>query len=111
MPILPFNECHWPEGGPVGPPERSAAAKRKDCARLTPGGLPVQSFPDLLRSLSALSATELRVEGAEGVAVPALHAMTPLQRAAFDLLGLRPHPAPELRSPPGPAASAPGDGS
>ena len=109
-PLL-FAEEGEPEGGPVGPPERSAAAKRKDCARLTPGGLPVQSFPDLLRSLSALSATELRVEGAEGVAVPALHAMTPLQRAAFDLLGLRPHPAPELRSPPGPAASAPGDGS
>ena len=66
------------------------------------GRLPLQSFPDLLASLSTLTAVELVYEQVPGYAIPALSAMTPLQRKAFDLLGLEPHPAPSL-TPPGEA--------
>ena len=59
-------------------------------------GLPVQSFPDLLESLSSLTAVELELEGAPEHGVPMLSAMTPLQEQAFELLGISPHPAPAL---------------
>ena len=90
-------------GQPVAPAERSPAAKRKDRTRETlQGRLPLQSFPDLLASLSTLTAVELVYEQVPGYAIPALSAMTPLQRKAFDLLGLKPDPAPSL-TPPGEA--------
>ena len=95
------------EGGPpaaacpVGPAQRSAAAKRKDRTRKTlDGELPLQSFPDLLESLSTLAVVELEHEQQPGHAIPALSAMTELQRRAFQLLQLKPHPAlAQLRPP------------
>ena len=95
------------EGGPpaaacpVGPAQRSAAAKRKDRTRKTlDGELPLQSFPDLLESLSTLAVVELEHEQLPGHAIPALSAMTELQRRAFQLLQLKPHPAPAALRPP-----------
>lgn len=103
-PLL-FAEEGPPEAGagPVGPPERSAAAKRKDCTRETPEGLPVHSFPDLLESLAGLTAQELRVREVPEVAVALLSEPDPLQQRAFELLGIEPHrPPPEIlaRDPP-----------
>ena len=66
-------------------------------------GLPVQSFPDLLESLSSLTAVELELEGAPEHGVPMLSAMTPLQEQAFELLGISPHPAPALTADPPPS--------
>ena len=95
------------EGGPpaaacpVSPAVRSAAAKRKDRTRKTlDGALPLQSFPDLLESLSTLAVVELEHEQLPGHAIPALSAMTELQRRAFQLLQLKPHPAPAVLRPP-----------
>ncbi len=93
-PLLFVEEGGPPAGpGPVGPVQRSGEAQRKDRTR---EGLPVQSFPDLLESLSSLTAVELELEGAPEHGVPMLSAMTPLQEQAFELLGISPHPAPAL---------------
>ena len=83
----------------MGPAERSPEAQRKDRTRETlEGRLPLQSFSDLLASLSTLTASELVYEQVPGHAIPSLSALTELQRRAFDLLGLKPHPAPSLAS-------------
>ena len=100
-PLL-FAEEHPQErnADPVGPVRRSEPARRKDRTRRTlDGQLPLQSFPDLLASLGTLTAVELKIEGVPGLAVPTLSELTPLQKRAFKLLGLRPHPAPRLSSP------------
>ena len=90
-----------PGASPVAPLERSPAAKRKDRTRETlDGRLPLQSFPDLLASLSTLTTVELVYEQVPGYVLPALSAMTPLQTEAFKLLGVKPHPAPSLAGPP-----------
>ena len=83
--------CSRKRAGPVGPVQRSGE------------GLPVQSFPDLLESLSSLTAVELELEGAPEHGVPMLSAMTPLQEQAFELLGISPHPAPALTADPPPS--------
>ena len=100
-PLLFAEEGGPPLGAsPVSPAQRSPAAQRKDRTRETlKGRLPLQSFPDLLASLSTLTAVELVYEQVPGYTIPALSAMTPLQRKAFDLLGLQPHPAPTLAPP------------
>ena len=95
-----------PAASPVAAAQRSPAAKRKDRTRVTlEGDLPLQSLPDLLASLSTLTAVELEYESVPGYAVPTLSAMTDLQRRAFELLDLQLHPAPSLARPP--AADAP----
>ena len=106
-PLL-FAEEGEPEAAasPVAAAQRSPAAKRNNRTRETlAGDLPLQSLPDLLASLSTLTAVELVYESVPGYAVPTLSAMTDLQRRAFELLGLQPHPALSLASPP--AAGAP----
>ena len=86
---------------PVGPAQRSPQARRKDCTRMTlDAQMPLQSFPDLLASLSTLTAIELEYEQVPGHAIPMLSAMTPLHSKAFELLELEPHPAPALAPPP-----------
>ena len=57
------------------------------------------------RAFRSLKTVELVYEQVPGYAVPAMGAMTDLQRRAFEMLGLRPHPAPSLASPS--AAGAP----
>ena len=79
---------------PVGPAVRSEAGRRKDRTRETlEGGLPLHSFEDLLAHLTTLSAVELRLEAAPEQRVSKLSALTPLQERAFELLGIKPHPA------------------
>ena len=94
-PLLFAEEGGRPEAAcPVSPAERSPTAKRKDRTRKTlEGGLPLQSFPDLLESLSTLTVVELEHEQLPGHANPALSAMT-------ELLRLKPDPAPALSRPP-----------
>ena len=83
------------QDGPVGPAQRSAAAKRKDSTRRTAAGdLPLNSFADLLEHLGGLSAAELRLAVAPEQRVGVVSALTPLQKRAFQLLGIKPHPAP-----------------
>ena len=89
-------------GGPVSPRERSPEAKDKDRTRRSrQGGLPLQSFPDLLGSLSSLTAMEMRLEAAPEHRVRVLSALEPLQERAFELLGSsRTPPRPWSRSGP-----------
>ena len=95
---LPFAE----EGGPpqaacpVSPAQRSVAAQRKTLDDEPP----LQSFPNLLESLSTLAVVELEHEQLPVHAIPAPSATTRLQRRAFQLLKLKPHPAPALSRPP-----------
>lgn len=108
-PLL-FSEEGEPQhaGGPVGPLQRSAAAKRKDHTRRTAdGSLPVQSLADLLAGLGTLSAVELKYAQVPGYAVPTLSELEPLHERVFELLGFQPHPAPALSEPPDSAGNAP----
>ena len=101
-PLL-FSEEGEPQhaGGPVGPLQRSAAARRKDCTRRTEdGSLPLQSLADLLAGLGTLGAVELHYAQVPGYAVPALSQLEPLHERVFELLGFQPHPAPALSPPP-----------
>jgi hypothetical protein len=97
-----------PAGGPVGPPQRTAAAQRKDCTRQTAdGSLPVHSLADLLAGLGTLSALELQYAQVPGYAVPTLSELEPLHERVFELLGIQPHPAPALSEPPASEHSSP----
>ena len=87
--------------GPADPAARGAEAADAERTREAPReGLPVQSFPDLMGNLGALTAVELEYEQVPGYAVPALSELTPLQRRAFELLDAEPHPAPALSESP-----------
>lgn len=108
-PLL-FSEEGAPQhaGGPVGPVQRSEAAKRKDRTRRTAdGSLPVQSLADLLAGLGTLSAVELKYAQVPGYAVPTLSELEPLHERVFELLGFQPHPAPALSEPPDNPGNAP----
>ena len=81
--------------GPVGPAQRSAAGKRKAGTRQTlDGGLPLQSFEDLLEHLAGLTVAELQLEVAPDQRVAVMSAQTPLQQRAFKPPRVKPHPAP-----------------
>ena len=98
-PLLFADEQESLPGGPVSPRERSEEAKAKDrTRRSTQEGLPLQSFPDLLGSLSSLTAMELRLEAAPDHRVQVLSALEPLHKRAFELLGIQPHAAPALET-------------
>ena len=73
----------------VAPAEPSAAVKKKKASRLTPQGLPVHSFATLLDALATRCRNTCRVVG-EGSAATFEQrtAATPLQKRAFELLGL-----------------------
>ena len=70
---------------------RSQAALQKDETRQTAGGLPVHSFRTLLTDLATLAKNRVRVPGSPA-AFDVLTQPTPLQKQAFDLLGLQPQP-------------------
>ena len=74
---------------PVAPAEPSAAVKKKKARRLTSGGLPVHSFATLLEALATRCQNTCRVvaEGGAGT-FKQRTAPTPLQKRAFELLGL-----------------------
>ena len=81
--------------GPVGPAQRSETGRRKDRTRQTlAGGQPLHSFEDLLEHLGGLTVAELELEMAPKQRVAVVSALTALQKRAFKLLGVKPHPAP-----------------
>ncbi len=72
---------------PVAKPEPSPSVKAKKKSRKTPDGLDVQSFDTLLACLATQARVTTRVVGT-GVTFEQVTPPTPLQRRAFDLLGL-----------------------
>ena len=93
-------------GEPVGPLQRSAAAKRKDCTRQSEdGSLPLQSLAGLLAGLGMLCAAELHYQHVPSYTVPTLNQLEPLHECAFALLDYQPHRAPN--PPPGSGATTP----
>lgn len=72
---------------PVQPARRSPEARRKVAARKTPDGFPLHDFGTLLQDLGTLTLNTVRTPVND--ATFTLRARpTPLQRKAFDLLGL-----------------------
>ena len=72
----------------MAPARRSAAAAAKAATKHTADGLPVHSFPSLLDHLGTIVHNWVRPSGQD---VPPFMMVTqpnPLQRRAFDLLGL-----------------------
>jgi transposase len=71
----------------VAPAQRSPAALEKVHTKLTQDGLPVHSFQSLLQDLATLTRNQVEAAGRtfHMIATP-----TPLQRRAFDLLGVAP---------------------
>ena len=72
---------------PVAPAQRSATAKSKDARKRNADGERVHSFPSLLADLATLCANRIEPIGD----APAFHILTtptPLQRRAFELLGV-----------------------
>jgi len=76
---------------PVAPPEPSESAREKKSLHRTPDGLPVQTFPTLLKKLGTLCRNTCRLAKDPGSPSFDLHTEpTPLQQRAFQLLGLYP---------------------
>jgi transposase len=74
---------------PVKPARPSASAKRKKTFRLSSDGLEVHSFQTLLAELATLSRNRCRVKSdPDGPTFYELTESTPLQKRAFQLLGL-----------------------
>ena len=87
-PLLYRDEAPPERVDPVGPPERSAAAIAKERDHRTPDGLPVGSFPTLLRHLATLTENRIVPVGLDArAAFNQLSVPTPLQDRAFELLG------------------------
>jgi hypothetical protein len=74
---------------PVAPARRSHRAKAKAGTKRTEAGLPASSFRDLLDALATLTRNRIRLAGHD-VSFEQLTEQTPLQRRAFQLLGVNP---------------------
>ena len=91
-PLL-FTE-HDPEaakaarGSVVRSAQRSPSARAKDATKQTEEGLPVHSFPTLLRDLATIVRNHV-VTGIEGVEFDRITEPTELQARAFELLGVQ----------------------
>ena len=72
---------------PVAPAQRSAGAKAKDARKRNADGERVHSFPSLLADLATLCANRIEPTG-DAPAFDVLTTPTPLQRRAFELLGV-----------------------
>jgi transposase len=70
---------------PVDPATRSASAKAKDAAKVTPDGETVHDLSSLLNHLATLTRNTIVFPG--GVRIDKLALPTPLQRRAFELIG------------------------
>jgi hypothetical protein len=73
---------------PVAKAEPSPAARRKAIAKHTADGLPVHSFRSLLADLATLTRNTVRF--GRDHTIELLARPTPVQRRAFELLGLKP---------------------
>jgi len=72
---------------PVAPAGRSPSALAKDATKHTPGGQPVHSLATLLADLATIAAN--RVQPAQGLpGFTLITTPTPVQRRAFELLGV-----------------------
>ena len=90
-PLLYRDEAPPRRTDPVGPPERSPEARRKERDHRTPEGFPVHSFPTLLAELATLTRNRVVPAGAEeAAAFEILTEPTPLQARAFELIGVSP---------------------
>ena len=72
----------------VAPAVPSASARDKAASKTTPEGLPVQSFRSLLRNLGTLTQNRMQPRGENAPEFTLLTQATPLQKKAFDLLGV-----------------------
>ena len=59
-PLLFVDEDPVNKTDPISPTKRSDQAKRKDAIKKTSNNLPIQSFPDLLDSLSSMTVSALK---------------------------------------------------
>ena len=73
----------------VAPAIPSSQARRKATTRRTPEGLPVLRFADLLKHLATLTRIRLQPTAGSDVTVDMTTTPTPLQKRAFELLGVR----------------------
>jgi transposase len=92
-PIL-FEDADLPAArtrrDPVLPAKCSPAAQQKKATHITPDGLPVQSFRSLLAELATRCRNIVRLKRDASVTVSQVPPPTPLQRRAYELLGLLP---------------------
>jgi len=85
-PLLFRDEAPPERTDAVAPPERSGAARAKDCLHRTPDGLPVHSFRTLLTELGTLTRNRVVLGDAdERAAFEILAEPTPLQARALEL--------------------------
>jgi len=90
-PLLYRDEAPPARVDPVGPPERSASALRKERDHRTPEGFPVHSFGTLMGELATLTRNRVVPAGTdEQAAFEVLAEPTPLQARAFELIGVSP---------------------
>jgi hypothetical protein len=73
---------------PVAPAGRSERAKAKDARKRTPDGTPVHSFASLLADLATICVNRIRPTDPDAPAFDMVTTPTPLQRKAFELLGV-----------------------
>jgi hypothetical protein len=90
-PLLYRDEAPPARTEPVGPPERSAGALRKERDHETLDGFPVHSFGTLMGELATLTRNRVVPAGTdEQAAFEVLAEPTPLQARAFELIGVSP---------------------
>jgi CBS domain-containing protein len=86
-PLLYTDEEGSLRDTPVSPVQASASGKLKKKRAHTVDGLPLQSFSGLMKTLSALSLTRIRV-GKGGPLCTKVSRPTPIQARALDLIGV-----------------------
>jgi transposase len=89
-----LQEQRW-QRDPVAPARPSDSAARKKIRRLTPEGFPIHSFETLLAELAKRARHECRIKAdSDSPSFRQLTEFNPLQRRAFQLLGLFPGTTP-----------------
>jgi hypothetical protein len=80
-----------PRRDPVLPAQPSASAKAKKATHTTPDGLPVHSFESLIAELASRARNTYRLKSDDSqLTFKQIPAPTPIQRRAYELLGLLP---------------------
>jgi len=87
------TELEWAKkdrASPVHKTEPSEAVREKKAKKRTPGDLPVLSFEGLMDHLGTLTLTPRALSPGASCTLNQFSGMTPLQKKAFELLGVRP---------------------
>lgn len=80
-----------PRRDPVLPAQPTASAKAKKATHTTPDGLPVHSFESLIAELASRARNTYRLKSDDSkLTFKQIPAPTPIQRRAYELLGLLP---------------------